>query len=223
MKTKHIMPMVVGATALIFSVTGCASSADSMDHMSHTASADNGTQAEVINMFGGPAYLGAPNLELTAALVKAGGGAGNFSTAQALTAMLGAKTVQAEVAKLTEQYGKTAVQNWLAGTDAVVASALQHATEMGISLPPAPAGLTGADLAVALVQAGTAPDGTFWSGRFYDTLVSHDIHNRVMAEVNANPDLGYMFDKNVHKISNQAFYDVAQALGHESVKLASLH
>ena len=30
-------------------------------------------------------------------------------------------------------------------------------------------------------------------------------------------------DANYHKISNQAFYDLAQALGAKSVKLASFH
>ncbi|HET7371178.1 MAG TPA: hypothetical protein VFK45_10110, partial [Gammaproteobacteria bacterium] len=115
------------------------------------------------------------------------------------------------------------VQNWLKGTDAVVADALKHATSMGITLPEAPADLKGHKLAVALVKAGTAPDGTFWSGRFYDTLVSHGIHNAVMKDVNENPKLGVEFDQNVHKISNQAFYDVAHALGAKQVKLASLH
>ncbi|HET7569087.1 MAG TPA: hypothetical protein VFK96_00690 [Gammaproteobacteria bacterium] len=203
MKRSYMKFTIAGAAALLFAASAFA--------------------ADTINMFGGPAYLGQPNLKLTAALVKAGGGPEHFSTAQALTSMLGKKTVNAEVAKLTKQYGKESVHNWLAGTDAVVADALKHATAMGISLPQAPAHLKGHKLAVALVKAGTAPDGTFWSGRFYDTLVSHGIHNAVMADVNQNPKLGVNFDQNVHKITNQAFYDVAHALGHQQVKLASLH
>ena len=180
-------------------------------------------QDKVVNMFGGPAYLDAPNLELTAALIRAGGGAEDFSTAKALTAMLGADTVTAEVDKLNEQYGEEKVQNFLKGTDGVVALALKHATEQGIALPEAPADLKGKKLAEALVKAGTVDDGTFWSGHFYDVLVSHDIHNAVMADVNADPDLGVEFDQNVHRITNQAFYDVAHALGHDQVKLADLH
>lgn len=51
--------------------------------------------------FGGPVYHGAPALAVTAALVDAGGGAADFSFPKALVSMLGAKTVHAEVAKLT--------------------------------------------------------------------------------------------------------------------------
>ncbi|HET8551394.1 MAG TPA: hypothetical protein VFM97_02815 [Gammaproteobacteria bacterium] len=203
MKRSCMKLTIAGAAALLFAASAFA--------------------ADTINMFGGPAYMGQPNLKLTAALVKAGGGAKHFSTARALTSMLGKKTVNAEVAKLTKQYGKENVHNWLAGMDAVVADALKHATAMGIKLPKAPADLKGHKLAVALVKAGTAPDGTYWSGRCYDVLVSHDIHNAVMADVNQNPKLSVNFDQNVHKITNQAFYDVAHALGYKQVKLASLH
>ncbi|HET6726128.1 MAG TPA: hypothetical protein VFH85_09000 [Gammaproteobacteria bacterium] len=208
MKQKYLRQAAVGIAALLFATAGFAADQE---------------QGQTINMFGGPAYLGAPNLELTAALVKAGGGPEHFSTVKALTSMLGAKTVNAEVAKLTKQYGSESVHNWLAGTDAVVTDALKHATKMGIKLPKAPAKLHGQTLAVALVKAGTGPDGTYWSGRCYDVLVSHGIHNAVMDDVNANPKLGMDFDQNVHKITNQAFYDVAHALGHKQVKLASLH
>lgn len=176
-----------------------------------------------INMFGGQAYTGAPNLTLTSALIRAGGGAENFSTATALVNMLGEKTVNAEVAKLTKQYSKQKVNNWLAGTDGVIALALKHATAQAISLPEAPASLKGATLAKALVKAGITPDGTFWSGHFYDMLVSHGIHNAVMKDVNESQKMGVAFDKNVHTITNQAFYDVAQALGMNDVQLASLH
>lgn len=207
MNARHFKFIILGAAAMLFSTAGFAA----------------GGQMQTMNMFGGPAYLGQPDLKLTAALVKAGGGAAHFSTAQALTAMLGKKTTNAEVAKLTKQYGKDNVQNWLKGTDAVVADALKHATKMGITLPKAPADLKGHALAVALVKAGTSPDGTFWSGRFFDMLVSHDIHNAVMADVNENPKLGMVYDQNVHRITNQAFYDAAHALGAKQVKLASLH
>ncbi|HET7586723.1 MAG TPA: hypothetical protein VFL45_01435 [Gammaproteobacteria bacterium] len=203
MNKRHLRLMIVGAAAMLFSAAGFA--------------------ADTVNMFGGPAYLGAPDLELTAALVKAGGGPEHFSTAQALTSMLGEETTNAEVAKLTKQYGKENVQNWLKGTDAVVADALKHATAMGIKLPEAPANLHGHALAVALVKAGTAEDGTFWSGRLFDKLVSHGIHNAVMQDVNENPKLGVVYDQNVHKITNQAFCDAAHALGAKQVKLASLH
>ena len=59
--------------------------------------------------YGGPVYSGAPALAVTASLVKAGGGPAHYSTAKALTSMVGGKLVTAEVGKLTKQYGKASV------------------------------------------------------------------------------------------------------------------
>lgn len=212
MNRKYSNCIIAGMAAIMFALSGVAIGAGQSQ-----------SGYKVINMFGGPAYLGAPNLALTAAFIRAGGGVQHFSTAEALTSMLGQQTVKAEVAKLTKQYGQESVKNWLQGTAGVVALALKHASQKGIALPQAPANLKGHALAVALVKAGTAPNGTFWAGRLYDTLVSHAIHNAVMKDVNQTPKLGITYDRNVHKITNQAFYDVAHALGMEQVKLADLH
>jgi hypothetical protein len=173
--------------------------------------------------FGGPVYDGAPALTVTAALVKAGGGAASFSTAKALVSMLGADTVNAEVGKLTKQYGKDEVGTWLKTFDFAVADSLKIATAAGVTLPDPPGDLTGAKLAQTLVSAGTASDGTFQIEFLLDKAVSHKIHVQVMNDIDANRDLGKLADLRYHQISNQAFYDVAQALGMKSVKLADLH
>lgn len=177
-------------------------------------------QSAPINMFGGASYQGAPALAVTAALVKAGGGSANFSFATALVSMLGKDNVNAEVAKLTKQYGDAAVKSFLGGMDLAIILSLKYATEAGIALPE-PAALTGAELAKTLVTAGTTPDGTFWSGYLFDKAVSNKIHNLVMVDI--NEAAGYEADLMTHKILNQAMYDVAQALGMKEVKLASLH
>ena len=173
------------------------------------------------NWFGGPIYSGEPALETTAALVKAGGGAEHFSFAKALVSMLGEKTVKAEVAKLTKQYGEKNVDDFINGMTFAVKDGLKRATEQGVKLPAAPADLHGAKLATTLVQAGTAPDGTFWAGYLFDKALSHALHVEVMADIDAKS--GHAADENTHKILNQAMYDVAQALGHKNVKLAPLH
>ncbi len=173
------------------------------------------------NWFGGPAYEGTPALEVTAALVEAGGGANHFNFATALVSMLGEKTVNAEVAKLNNQYGKNDVHTFLNGMTFAVNRAIRHATEAGITLPSAPDHLQGAELAKTLVVAGTASDGVWWSGYLFDKALSNTIHHQVMVDIDAK--LGHAKDKMTHKILNQAMYDIALALGYSNVKLAQLH
>lgn len=174
-----------------------------------------------MNWYGGPVYHGAPALSVTAALVKAGGGAAHFSFAAALDSMLGPKTVAAEVAKLRKQYGKTAVTGFVTGMTYAVKDGLERATEAGIKLPAAPARLRGVRLARTLVTAGTAPDGVFWSGYLFDHALSHKLHVQVMTDINTHVGAGADFT--THRILNQAMFDVARALGQKGVKLASLH
>lgn len=171
--------------------------------------------------FGGPVYQGAPALDVTAALVKAGGGAENFTFPAALVSMLGQKTVNAEVAKLNKQYGEEKVNQFLDGMTFAVKDGLKRATEAGVKLPAVPENLHGATLANTLVKAGTTSDGTWWSGWLFDHALSNKIHMIVMADIEAKHDRAY--DENIHRVLNQAMYDVAQALGHKDVKLASLH
>src|SRR5262249_29952413 len=78
--------------------------------------------------YGGPSYTGKPALTVTASLVEAGGGPANFSIATALTNMVGADLVKAEVAKLTKQYGADKVKTWLSIFDFAVKDALRIAT-----------------------------------------------------------------------------------------------
>ncbi|MEO7053210.1 MAG: hypothetical protein ABI128_16245 [Rhodanobacter sp.] len=177
--------------------------------------------ASAMNWFGGETYNGAPALTVTAALVKAGGGASNFTFDKALVSMLGEKTVNAEVAKLTKQYGKKDVDGFISGMTFAVNDGLKRATEAGVKLPAAPADLKGAKLAETLVNAGTTSDGSWWSGFLFDKALSHDIHVKVMQDIDAK--YGHAADENTHKILNQAMYDVAQALKVKGVKLASLH
>jgi hypothetical protein len=177
---------------------------------------------EMHGRFGGPVYNGPPALAVTAALVKAGGGAANYSTATALVSMLGKPTVDAEVAKLTKQYGAPAVTQWLKTFDFAVNDSLKIATAAGVTLP-SPAPLEGKALATTLVKAGTDSTGTFQIELLLDKAVSHKIHVQVMDDIDAAPGFGKQADLEYHLISNQAFYDVAQALGMTSVKLSPIH
>ena len=184
---------------------------------------DSMVGGHMMSRYGGPIYSGAPALTVTASLVAAGGGPAKYSTATALTAMLGKATVTAEVGKLTKQYGAAAVTQWLKTFDFAVGDALKIATAKGIKLPAADPKLTGKALATTLVTAGTAPDGTFQIEFLLDKAVSHGIHVQVMDDIDANKAFGKKADLQYHEISNQAFYDVAQALGATSIKLSPLH
>jgi hypothetical protein len=222
--TKTSFAVVATTAALALAGCGMAQSSNNDMNMHHDQSMNKGMHSShsnsMMNRYGGPSYAGKPALGVTVALVKAGGGPQDFSLVTALNNMLGKKTVNAEVQKLTKQYGKKRVHMWVQVMNFYIDDTLKIAKKKGISLPP-PASLSGKDLAVALVKAGTAKDGTFWAGNLFDHAVSHKIHVQLMND--ADKKFGAKWDANAHKVTNQAFYDVAHALGHKSVKLASFH
>lgn len=232
MRMVSMKAILAANIAVLLTISGCSSENKGKDEPAATATStqaaapsDNSemiskNMAAGMNWFGGPTYTGEPVLPVTAALVKAGGGAESFSFEKALISMLGEDTTKAEVAALTQKYGAQNVQSFIQGMDFAVGSALKHATEAGIKMPN-PAPLEGKDLAKALIRAGTVPNGTFWSGYLFDKALSHDIHNQVMADIEAQR--GPSADLNTHKILNQAMYDAAQALGMKDVKLAALN
>jgi len=169
--------------------------------------------------YGGPSYTGAPALPVTAALVQAGGGPEKFSAATALTAMVGKKLVGQEVAKLTKQYGAEPIKSWLTVFDFAVKDALKIATDAGVTLPHGT--LKGKALATALVTAGLDKDNTFYVEFMLDKALSHKIHEKVMDDIDVK--FGADADTSYHRITNQAMYDLAQALGAKQVKLAKFH
>jgi hypothetical protein len=100
-------------------------------------------------------YTGAPALAVTLSMVEAGGGPANFSTVTLLKVLAGPH-FDAEVAKLTKQYGKDQVAQFLKTFDFVVNDSLKIVTEKKIALPsqPNPDPKDGAALAGALWAAG---------------------------------------------------------------------
>jgi hypothetical protein len=82
--------------------------------------------------------------------------------------------------------------------------------------------LTGKVLAARLVTLGVpGNNGAYYTGTMLDHLVTNKIHESTMDAIDAK--YGTRLDANYHKISNQAFYDLAQALGAKTVKLAAFH
>ncbi|MGH8226056.1 MAG: hypothetical protein ACRER1_07905 [Gammaproteobacteria bacterium] len=209
----------LGVAAMLCAGTAFAAGSTQSAQASGASKAMN-SQPAAMNRYGGPVYDGAPALNVTVALVVAGGGPGHFSLVTALNSMLGAKTVKAEVAKLAKHYGTKRVNAWVKVMDFYVADTLKIVKAKGIKLPP-PAKLSGVQLATTLAKVGTDKRGVFWAGLLFDHAVSHAIHIQLMNDADAK--FGAKWDANAHAVTNLAFYDVAQALGMKQVKLAPFH
>ncbi len=166
----------------------------------------------------GNPYTGAPNLDAAISLVTAGGTPGNFSIAKALTALAGAKLADAEIAKLTKQYGKANFASFVTVQNYAVNDAVRLAQAAKVAFPTPT--LHGAALAKVVVNAGLE-NGTYYEGVQLDHLVTHAIHEHAMDDIDQK--YGAAADANYHRIADQAHYDLAQALGMTNVKLASYH
>ena len=166
----------------------------------------------------GPQYTGAPDLQATISLVTVGNDKGKFSIVKALTNFAGADTANAEVAKLVKQYGKPAVDAFVTVEDFAVDDAVQKATAAGVKFPKPE--MSGKPLATRVVTLGL-DDGTFYIGTALDHLLTHDIHEAVMGDIDLK--YGMAADANYHRVANQALYDLAHALGVTTVKLAAYH
>ncbi len=163
-------------------------------------------------------YTGAPDLQAAVSLVTAGGPIGSFSITTALTNLAGDKVADAEVAKLTKQYGKARVASFVTVQNFAVNDAVKKVVAAGVKLPKPM--LQGAVLAKRVVTLGLV-DGTYYEGTQLDHLITHPIHEAVMVDIDRK--FGKLADANYHLIADQAHYDLAQALGATSVKLAAYH
>lgn len=166
----------------------------------------------------GKDYTGAPDLQGAISLVTAGGKPGHFSLVAALTSMVGAATVKAEVAKLTAQYGAEKVESFVAVQNYAVDDAVKKALAAGVKFPKPM--VHGKALAVRVVKLGLV-GGAYYEGVQLDHLITHAIHEDVMDDIDTK--FGTVADGNYHRIANQAHYDLAQALGAKTVKLAAYH
>lgn len=154
-------------------------------------------------------YTGAPALAVTLSMVEAGGGPNNFSTVTLLKTLTG-PLFDPEVAKLTKEYGKAQVAQFLKTFDFVVSDSLKIVGEKKIALPsqPNPNPKDGKALATALWQAGQSGEG-FNVEVMLDRAVSHPIHVQVMKDIDAK--YGLAADAQYHAILTTAMKDLAAA------------
>ena len=160
--------------------------------------------------YGGSVYSGAPDLPLTLSMVEAGGGPKHFKTTTLVGVLAGPKA-NAEVAKLTKQYGAANVKQYLAVFDFVVNDAVKRATEAGVKFPssPSPDPKDGAALTAALYKAGVDPKVGFNVEYMLDHLVSHPIHDQVMDDIDAK--FGKKADAIYHSVTLVVFGDLKKA------------
>ncbi len=181
------------------------------------AAMDHGMPVGLAGADGIP-FKGTPDLQAAISLVTAGGAPGHFSIVKALTALAGAKTANAEVAKLTKQYGAPNVASFVAVQNFAVNDAVAVATKAAVKFPSPT--VHGTALAVRVTKAGLI-HGTYYEGVMLDHLVTNGIHETVMGHIDGK--FGPAADGNYHRIADQAHYDLAQALGAKTVKLAAFH
>jgi hypothetical protein len=154
-------------------------------------------------------YTGAPALQVTLSMVEAGGGPSHFQTVTLLKTLAGSK-FDAEVAKLTKQYGKDQVGQFLKTFDFVVSDSLRIVTEKKIALPskPNPDPHNGEALAGALWAAGQTGEG-YNVEVMLDRAVSHPIHLQVMGDIDNK--YGLAADAQYHAVLTTAMKDLAAA------------
>ncbi|HZV77790.1 MAG TPA: hypothetical protein VFF63_08550 [Candidatus Babeliales bacterium] len=154
-------------------------------------------------------YTGAPALAVTLSMVEAGGRPGDFNTVTLLKTLTGPH-FDAEVGKLSSQYGKDQVAQFLKTFDFVVDDSLKIVTEKKIALPsqPNPDPKDGEALAGALWAAGQTGEG-FNVEVMLDRAVSHPIHFKVMSDIDVK--YGLAADAQYHAILTTAMEDLAAA------------
>lgn len=159
-----------------------------------------------------PAYLGPPNLPVTLSMVVAGGGPAAFDSAKLVGVLAGEKT-QAEVANLQQKFGADGVKSFLNVFTFVVNQSLRYVSAAKVQLPsqPNPDPKDGKALAAALYKLGVTPVGHFDVEYMLDGLVTHDIHVKVMDDIDAR--YGAVADANYHAVLTQAILDLKDAYG----------
>jgi hypothetical protein len=160
-----------------------------------------------VDSFGSPVYVGAADLPIAFDLIEAGGGAGSFSVVRAWETMIGPGAVQDDLTELARGYGQPDADQFVRIFNFAIADAWTHFGADDVNVP-GQTGSTGPSLAVAMVRAGTAPDGAFWTGYMLGHILTPRVYRQVTADIDAR--YGSDADARFHRMSNQFFNAVAQ-------------
>jgi hypothetical protein len=168
---------------------------------------------QMAGMYHRTSYRGQPDLALAVSLVTAGGGPEHFDSAKLIGVLAGPNT-DAEVAKLTKQYGADNVKAFLSTFTYAINDTLKFITAHKIALPsPSPDPTDGKALSAALYKAGIMPDGRFDIGYMLEHVISHDGHVAIMKDMNEDPSIGPKTNAMFHVILTTAMKDLKAAYG----------
>jgi hypothetical protein len=154
-----------------------------------------------------PIYKGKPNLQATADLVAAGGGASGFDSVQLLEKLAGGRAA-GEIKSLTERFGADRMTAFFQVADFAANDAVARANAAHVALPQPSAPLDGKALSATLYGLGTTPQKRYDVEYMLDGLFTHNIHLAVMRAIDAKFGAGN--DANYHAVFNQAITDLAQ-------------
>ncbi len=142
---------------------------------------------------------GAPDLALTMALAAAGGGPVAFDPQKVVDALMRTRTPTPGRPISGPSSSPEVMAAFNLTFRYFMTDALAQLAKAGGGFPsPLPQGDDPVALSAALYTAGVTSDGVFDVRYMLDTLVSHPIHARVMADIDANPDLGSKADADFH-------------------------
>jgi len=200
----------LAACCALLAITAPATTlADSMMGKSKMAGAHWAADVKpMASRFSGPGvYTGQPALPVTLSMIIAGGGPSDFKSTTLVKTLTGPK-FEAEVGKLTKQYGKEKVGTFLTVFDFVVSDSLRIVKEKNVALPstPSPDPKNGEALAGALYGAGNTGNG-FNVEVMLDRAVSHPIHVQVMDDIDKK--FGVAADATYHAVLTTAMQDLA--------------
>jgi hypothetical protein len=168
----------------------------------------------------GPAYTGAPDVNVTAAFYAAGGGPGGFSMVRAMNSMIGEDRLQSEMQQLAGIYGQANADLFPHLFDYAINDAWVRAGKDNVMIPPF-GSHEGRALANDLIHDGTAPDGTFRTGYFLDHTLSAKVRAQVIGDMVTR--YGTEQTATFDRMANQFFFDLSQTLGGATVSLAPNH
>jgi hypothetical protein len=159
-------------------------------------------------------YRGKPDVALTYAILKAGGGPNRFDSAK-FFAVAGGSHAKAEARRLERIYGKARVAAFMQTFTFAMhdLNTLFRLNRIELSDQPRFSPHKGRDLAVAIYHAGIMPNGKYDCGYMMEHLMTHPVHIVLMHDINVASGHGPAHNANFHIILTRVVLDLKNMYG----------